>query len=88
MTWVGEAIVLRITTPFTPINNDDDNDSNNNNNNNIQGAIQKFLGNCYKTQILRSCTCRLLSLPQVKISLKMVVFSNSRRNSLCNNKGA
>jgi hypothetical protein len=27
--------------------------------------------------ILRSYTCRLLSLPQVKISLKRAVFSNS-----------
>jgi hypothetical protein len=38
--------------------------------------------------ILRSCTCRLLSLPQFKISLKRAEFSNSRRNSVCSDKGA
>ena len=36
----------------------------------------------------RSCTCRLLSLPQVKNFLKRAAFSNSGRNSVCCDKGA
>jgi hypothetical protein len=38
--------------------------------------------------ILRSCTYRLLSLPQDKISLTRAAFSNSRRNSVCSDNGA
>jgi hypothetical protein len=36
--------------------------------------------------MLKMRTCRLLSLPQVKISLKRAAFSNSRRNSVCSDK--
>jgi hypothetical protein len=43
---------------------------------------------CRCTLILRSCTCRLLSLPQVKISLKRAAFSNSGINAVCSDKGA
>jgi hypothetical protein len=41
-----------------------------------------------RCKILRSCTCRLISLSQVKISVKRAAFSNSRRNSVCSDKGA
>jgi hypothetical protein len=37
---------------------------------------------CRIREILRSCTCWLLSLPQVKISLKRVAFSNWKKFSV------
>jgi hypothetical protein len=45
---------------------------------------------CFPPPILltRSCTCRLLSLPQFQIFLKRAAFSNSRRNSVYSDKGA
>jgi hypothetical protein len=50
--------------------------------------IHSSLTNTFICKILRSCTCRLFSLPQVEISLKRAAFLNSGRNSVCSDKGA